>query len=114
MNPKEIGTIIAERQFTLSDNPDRIITARMGMPKVFSDNGDYCCPIQVLGAGNDRVLEVGGVDAVQAIDLALKALGARLWSMQKESGGKIVWLDEGNWDLGLPMINMNQIEVSPA
>ena len=51
----DFGFVVVERSFVLFDASGDAgqITARIGMP--VGVRGDYCCPTQLIGVGDERV-----------------------------------------------------------
>jgi hypothetical protein len=99
-----VGEVIANRKFTLireGQEPTEV-EVLMGKPKKFPDHADYYCPYQVTGMGPEKVTAIGGVDAFQAIQLALGTIAVELEVMEKESGGELSWDAGENGDLGFP------------
>jgi hypothetical protein len=104
MKLENVGEIIGDRKLTLlrDGREPAEIRVLMGKPQKFPDHIDYYCPYQIKWLGRKKVMAVGGVDAFQAIQLALDAIGVELEVIGKDSGGKIVW-DAGNkGDVGFP------------
>jgi len=75
-----LGTVIAERRLRVRGQPDLQVWIRIGMPRPFPDaaQGDYYCPYQITGIGSEKVQRAGGVDALQALELALHILPTEL------------------------------------
>ena len=91
----ELGQVIAERQLRDLDRPGVVVSIRLGLPCVFPDeprNGDHYCPYQITGAGDERVRYAGGVDSLQALELALLVLPSELKALQKTHPG-LRWED---------------------
>jgi hypothetical protein len=102
MHLTSIGTAIATRQFDLRDGGK--VTVTIGKPERFPDSNDYYCPYQIVGSKRSHVRYAGGVDAVQALDLALKMIGADLYTSDEARNGALSW--EGGsekGDLGFPV-----------
>jgi hypothetical protein len=104
-NPMEqvkLGTVIATRKLTLAGV--KTVTVRIGKPELFPDGLNWYCPYQVDGIGNGRVRRAGGIDAVQALQLALKMIGADLYTSAEARSGSLTW-DAGKEqrDLGFPV-----------
>lgn len=102
-NDSEMGEVIAEREYEAHEGDgagSRTVVLRIGRPTPYPEpDSGWVCPVQVLGMGEDEVLQVGGVDGVQALFLALAMAGARL--TYPRSGVSVTWL--GGSDLGLPL-----------
>jgi hypothetical protein len=100
---KELGQIIARRIIKTPDG--KTLEVRMGIPRPYDGaTGDSYCPVQIVGALSDRVIETGGVDSFQAIQLALRIVGTNLALLNAhEYDGKLEWLESGDPDLGFPL-----------
>ncbi len=72
----ELAEILAERTIELCDAAGRLrpVTVRLGVP-VRLPEGDYRCPLQVLGLGDDRVRAPWGEDSFVALEYALQMIG---------------------------------------
>lgn len=71
---------IAERFLTLNeDGEERRIRIALGRPYQEPDKA-YFCPYRITGIGVERTKRAGGVDSIQAIQLALVLIGAELSS----------------------------------
>jgi hypothetical protein len=102
MKPVKLGIVIATRELTLASATT--VTVRIGKPELFSDGLNWYCPYQVDGIGNGRVRRAGGIDAVQALELALKMIGAELYTSAAAKSGSLTW-DAASKpsDLGFPV-----------
>lgn len=100
MQLKSIGIEIARRE--LDANGARVSVA-IGKPEKFPDADDYFCPYQVTGIGNGKVRYAGGVDAVQALLLALKMIGADLYTSKEAQAKQLSWSAGENGNLGFPV-----------
>lgn len=102
MKLESVGQIIAARTFALAREGHRPIDiiVLMGKPEKFPDHTDYYCPYQIKGFGRDTVMAIGGVDAFQAIQLALGTIRAELEVIEKNSGGRLTWDAGAEGDLG--------------
>jgi uncharacterized protein DUF6968 len=98
----EIVDPVAVRELE-AQSPDGASTpvfVRFGRPEPDpTPGGDWQCPFQIVGIGEDAVQFAFGVDAVQALQLAFVAVGARLFAAQ-DPQRTITWL--GMSDLGFP------------
>jgi hypothetical protein len=109
MKLEGVGEIIASRKFTLllkGKEPAEVVVL-MGKPQKFPDHTDYYCPYEIKGFGPHRAVAVGGVDAFQAMQLALSTIGVELEVISKESGGKLIWDADDQGDLGFPIRDWN-------
>ncbi len=103
MNLQNVGTIIAIRQLDLADG--RKVTITIGKPEPFPDDVNYYCPYQIIGIKRDKVRYAGGVDAVQALQLALKMIGADLETSDEARAGVLSWKGGSKKsDLGFPQL----------
>ena len=105
MDLTNLGQIIAERKFVLrSDSGTKHeILVLLGKPQQFSDSTDYYCPCQIKGVGSERIKHFAGVDAFQALDCTLHALGAELQYLNHEANGMISWDADKTGSLGFPI-----------
>jgi hypothetical protein len=97
----DVGTVVATRQLDLS--VDKTVTVLVGKPEKFPDADDYYCPYQILGLGNERVRRAGGVDSIQALELALKMIGTDLYTSKESQSGELTWSGGKKGDLGFPV-----------
>src|ERR1039458_8851234 len=89
---------IAERTLTATiDNKSFDILVRFGKP-LLHPKGDWACPYQIAGIGDEKVRLAFGIDAVQALQLAMLAAGANLSAHRMEV--KLAFLGESH--LGFP------------
>lgn len=102
MKLRSVGTVIATRVLVLSKR--KKISVVIGKPRKFRNGMDYYCPLQITGMGDEQVKYSGGVDAVQALQLALEHIGTRLYSSEEARTGRLSW-DGGSTkgDLGFPV-----------
>jgi hypothetical protein len=65
---------------------------------------DSCCSFRIEGIGSGNVRRVWGIDGFQAIQLAMMAVGAELYSSDEARAGELRW-EAGNvpGDLGFPV-----------
>jgi len=101
MKLSSVGTVIATRVLTLSKR--RKVTIVIGKPRKFRKGPDYFCPYRILGMDDKMVHYTGGVDPVQAFQLALRQLASHLHSSKEAKAGKLSW-EAGSTkrDLGFP------------
>lgn len=103
MSNISLGEVIAERYFEAEDEAGvrREVILRIGKPMPDQEEGgDWCCPYQIVGFGDDQVNAAYGVDPVQALLFSLQKAGLDLNYYQKAQKSKLTWLDDEN--LGLP------------
>lgn len=114
MNP-ELGPVIAERQLRVLERPDLEVCVRLGAPRPFPDDplSNYYCPYQVIGVGDAKVRYAGGVDSLQALELALHLLPTELDRLRQECPG-LGWLDAPNGDYGFSKAISSFADGGPA
>jgi hypothetical protein len=96
-NPNQFE-LIAERVLVAASSAGSFeVKVRFGKP-IADPKGDWACPFQITGIGSEEILKIYGIDAVQALQLAMFSAGADLERLQKDV--KISFLDDA--DLGLP------------
>jgi len=70
--------VIAERYLTLNaGGEDRQVRIALGRPYQEPDQS-YFCPYRITGVGAELARRAGGVDGIQAIQLALVIIGGEL------------------------------------
>jgi len=96
MEQWQMGEIIASRTFTVVGGNEQLVV-EIGKPQPFPDSGYYCA-IRISGVGMDRVKQVGGLDAAQALQVALHMLKVDLTAINKRLEKALRW--NGETDLG--------------
>ncbi|GAA2658541.1 MULTISPECIES: DUF6968 family protein [Actinosynnema] len=85
MNERFPTDVIASRTLLGPNGPVRLL---VGRPRPFDDEapeGDHHCPIRIEGLEDEPVeLAVAGVDSLQALILALGAIGDRIGSARQD------------------------------
>ena len=94
-----IEDIIATREFKRVSDTSSILLI-IGKPKQFADSDDFYTPYQILGIGGERVRRVGGVDAVQSLQLALNMIGHDLKVLNEKREKQLIWDGSQDGDLG--------------
>ncbi len=77
--PIPLGPVVAKRTFAAfrADGAEVFLTVRLGVP--FQDSiGEYRCPVQVCGLGDERVKTAFGEDPFVALQYALDLAGQLL------------------------------------
>lgn len=70
----KIGSVMAERMLNRRDSPRRSAVVSIGKPRKGKGSLDWECPFEIRGAGL-HVLERGyGIDAFQALTMALEGI----------------------------------------
>lgn len=91
---------IAERRVAAAGQPERHAIILIGKPyRDVDPSGDWICPVQLRGIGDERIIEVHGLDAVQALLLALEKARIDLTNLAPD----LTW-EGGQWpgDNGIP------------
>jgi hypothetical protein len=104
MKLDEVGEIIAARKLSLltDDGPASEVLALLGKPTQTPEHSDYYCPYQIKAAGSETVRYMCGIDAFQALELAIRSLGSELEVLNQRLEGNLRWEgDEKGW-LGFP------------
>ncbi|HEY0016553.1 MAG TPA: hypothetical protein VGC13_09555 [Longimicrobium sp.] len=110
MNPPALGDVIAERELEVDGAAGAVV--RIGRPTPDpAEGGDWRCPFQIVGLGDEAVHEAFGIDAVQALQLCLQMIDIHLASAR--GAREITWL--GGADLGFfPIVNLaDPLEIDP-
>ena len=85
--------VIAVRRFWWEHESSQQLLVSIGKPaQLPNTKGEFYCPIQTSGFGNDEQVEaIFGVDAFQALELAMRYVGYRLSDIDHKSGGRLRW-----------------------
>lgn len=75
---------------------------KIGMPQPFEDGDDFYCPYCIEAAGQTTCSYAAGMDSVQALQLAMKKIGAELRYLAEKRGSPISWVDDTPGDTGFP------------
>ncbi len=59
------------------------------------EDASWKCDFEVGWPDGALTMAAGGVDAVQALDLALKMIGALIYASDHHASGKLEWLEPG-------------------
>jgi hypothetical protein len=95
MRLESVGKVLAERTLDLETNGEvRAVKVRIGMPRRIPDSPDFYCPYQIVGLADDTVRYTEGVDAAQAIYLAMEGAGTILASTTEVRSGRLTWYGE--------------------
>ncbi|MFF2076779.1 DUF6968 family protein [Kitasatospora sp. NPDC058162] len=83
MSPEhDLGHVIATREldYTAPDGTQRPVLLELGAPRRDPHGPDWCCPYRITGHPDvsERVVEIFGVDPLQALHLALARFPAEL------------------------------------
>lgn len=99
----ELGEVVAERRLTCvtreGTRPAVVIRVGAPRPDPLSSGGDWCCPHQILGLGEEAVEAAFGVDSLQALLLSVYALRLKLVARAEAASVELDWL--GMPDFGL-------------
>jgi hypothetical protein len=89
MKLENVGVVIATRQLTLDETQK--VQVLIGKPEPLPDREDWYCPQQIVGIRSGRVKYATGVDAAQALVLALTMVGAELYCSAEYEAGPLSW-----------------------
>ena len=102
---RELGMVIAERQLFLDG--EATVRARIGEPLLSDDDPPFAgCLIQIEGIGSGRMRFIYGEDRMQALWLALQALGSELYASEEYETGRLTAFSDSDTsgDLHLPVL----------
>jgi hypothetical protein len=75
---RELGDILGERRIVFRDAPRRWFTVALGKPRKSEGDRDWHCPFRFKGASLNRLEYAHGVDALQALTMALEGIRSGL------------------------------------
>lgn len=73
----------------------------VGIKRPVLEDGPYKCEYQIVGIGDGKVRAAMGGDSMQALVLALQAIGAELYTSEDAKEGRLTWF--GSPNLGFPV-----------
>jgi hypothetical protein len=89
-----IDMIVLNRNLTLkSDGDEVIVPINIHLP--VEDEVDWKCEFEIGWPTTVRKDYAFGVDAVQAVLLALQHIGIELYTSDAHKSGKLAWLEQG-------------------
>src|SRR5438067_12043365 len=97
----ELGNVIAERAyFRAGDNAQTpVVQVEIGMPgRSPHAEGEYMCSYRVKSPTSELTDTAYGIDALQALQLALGAVEARLRNLSRSSELALRWSGDENGD----------------
>jgi hypothetical protein len=102
MRLENVGKVLAERTLDLATaEGQRVIRVLIGMPRPIPKSPDFFCPYQIVGLADEAVRYAEGVDAAQAMYLAMEAVGTSLAGTAEARSGRLTWY--GERALGFPV-----------
>jgi hypothetical protein len=104
----ELGEVIATRVLRMTDGEllsAKEVVVKIGKPVPFPDGRDYFCPYQITGIGDEKIRYSGGIDAVQALQLALIGAGSHLFALNDSCAARLRWEGDEHGDLGFPALD---------
>jgi len=104
MELDSVGEVIATRELELmsAGEAPQMVQVTMGKPHQLPEHTDYYCPYEVKGSGFRKVRYACGIDAFQALQLALQAISVELEVLNKELNGRLRWECGREGDFGFP------------
>ena len=98
-----LGTIIARRELRYddADRGEHPVEVLIGLPFESVAGSEWSCPWQIVGLGNEEIRTGHGIDAFQALQIAMKMIGVNLY-VRSDKGSRLRWLDSGPGDCGFP------------
>jgi len=97
--PGAIEVVASRKLQLISDAGENEVEICVGKPLPFPDGTGFYCPIWIRGLGEEKVQRIGGTDSLQALQLALNVLHARLMTLDPELLSSLRW--NGGKHLGI-------------
>lgn len=76
------------------DNPAIAIPVRVFTPAL--EDGSWWCRFTIGWPDGELARAAGGVDPIQAFDLALRMIGTNLYCSELHETGRLMWLEPGD------------------
>jgi hypothetical protein len=87
------SSIIAERTLECSQDPRQNVIVKLARPKLNGKTKAYECTYQITGAALNLTRRAAGLDAFQAIQVALRMIGIEIEHIEKKSGLHLTFSD---------------------
>ncbi|MGV3635682.1 MAG: DUF6968 family protein [Pseudorhodoplanes sp.] len=95
--------VIATRILKLrTTDRDTEIPVRIFAPK--PQALDWACTVEIDWPDGTVTMDAAGIDAVQALELGLKLVGAQLYASDHHASGRLMWQEPGK-GYGFPVVN---------
>ncbi len=104
MQLDSVGEVIATRTLHREGGGDVLV--KLGKPFSNAPGSEFYCPYQIVGIGDEKVRCIGGVDAIQAIELVHRIIGSVLFALQREHKVRLTWEANDGGDLWFLHQNM--------
>ena len=89
-----MAEIIAMRTLQIIDADKRVdVPIRIFTPQLV--DGAWNCHVEIEWPDGVMKRYAGGIDAVQALELAMQLIGVELYCSEAHEGGRLVWMDKG-------------------
>ena len=106
MAEHDIADAIVTRRFDLTDGRHVDIYIWRPVEDIAPEGSAFRCDCQIVGLGDEEAKAIFGVDAVQALTLALQWLGTILYDSPAFAAGDLTFF--GDRELGLPTIGTSK------
>jgi hypothetical protein len=90
-----LGIIVGIRRLHQVGLRQKVVIVKLGKPKK-EKVGDWACPFTISGLGIHKIEYGHGIDAIQALLMAIEGIRARL----EQSGKRFVWAGGESGDTG--------------
>lgn len=81
-------------------NNEKEVTVTIGKPVPFDDKQDFYCPYCIQYEEEKKFGYVGGVDAIQALELSFRKIGSELFILKSKKSIEMTWLGGEKGDAG--------------
>lgn len=91
------------RKLRIPGRPSRAVLIRIGAPRRLRDGWDWGCPVEIDGLDEPQRTYIFGADGIQALQLALEYITARVTN----AGTPVVWFengDDGGFTRSIPLV----------
>jgi len=88
--------VLAKRTLFCPEDPERGVTVVLGKPVLRPKTNEYTCTYEIVGGGISRSRFAAGLDAFQALQLAMRMIGAEIAQIERASGIHLTFGDLPN------------------
>jgi hypothetical protein len=97
----DVDAIATRRYVIRGSDPSAMVTVRLGVPMRRAD-GLYECAVELTDPSGTMLRFPCGVDAMEALQLALILIGTDLKHINEQVDGALFWVEGNREDLGVP------------
>jgi hypothetical protein len=104
MGKKKSATVIAERRLEIRKDGQERVAVPICIFAPTQSGSAWSCRYEIEWPDSKWAMDIFGIDAVQALELALRGIGSELYSSEFHKRGELIWLKAGT-GYGFPVMS---------